>query len=44
MSPMVYTQFVRKFEAQHEVTVFFNLRQVSFPTVSNLSFSIIAIG
>lgn len=33
-APAVYTHFVRKFEAQHEVIVFFHLRQLIQPTVS----------
>jgi len=32
-APAVYTQFVRKFEAQHDVIVFFHLRQLVQPTV-----------
>ncbi|KAH0603870.1 uncharacterized protein H6S33_007529 [Morchella sextelata] len=32
-APAVYTHFVRKFEAQHEVIVFFHLRQLIQPTV-----------
>lgn len=34
-APAVYTHFVRKFEAQHEVIVFFHLRQLVQPTVSS---------
>lgn len=33
LSPPVFTHFLRKFEAQHELSVFFNLQQVSRPTV-----------
>lgn len=34
-APAVYTHFVRKFEAQHDVIVFFHLRQLVQPTVSH---------
>ncbi|RPA99388.1 potassium uptake protein [Choiromyces venosus 120613-1] len=33
LAPAVYTHFVRKFEAQHDVIVFFHLRQLIAPTV-----------
>lgn len=33
LTPAVYTQFTRKFEAQHEITVFFNLRHIPGPHV-----------
>jgi len=33
MSPTVYTHFLRKFEAHHDVTIFFNLRHITFPHV-----------
>lgn len=35
LAPAVYTHFVRKFEAQHDVIVFFHLRQLVQPTVSH---------
>jgi KUP system potassium uptake protein len=35
-APAVYTHFVRKFEAQHDVIVFFHLRQLVQPTVCHL--------
>jgi KUP system potassium uptake protein len=35
-SPAVYTQFLRKVQAAHEVTVFFHLRPIPQPTVSQL--------
>lgn len=34
-APAVYTHFVRKFEAQHDVIVFFHLRQIIQPTVNH---------
>ena len=33
LAPAVYTHFLHKFEAQHEVTIFFHLRQTSLPHV-----------
>jgi len=36
LSPTVYTQFLRKFQAAHEVTVFFHLRPIPLPAVSQL--------
>lgn len=35
MSPSVYTHFLHKFEAQHEVTIFFNLRHITAPHVAD---------
>lgn len=35
MSPAVYTHFLHKFEAQHEVTIFFNLRHITAPHVAD---------
>lgn len=34
-APAVYTHFVQKFEAQHDVIVFFHLRQLVQPSVSH---------
>lgn len=34
LAPPVYTHFLQKFEAQHEVTVFFHLRQTCLPHVA----------
>lgn len=34
-SPPVYAHFIRKFEAQHELTVFFHLRHVSVPHIAD---------
>ncbi|TGZ81375.1 potassium uptake protein [Ascodesmis nigricans] len=34
-SPPVYAHFIRKFEAQHELTIFFHLRHVAGPHVAD---------
>jgi|SRR5271170_5892907 len=46
LSPAVYTQFLRKFQAAHQVTVFFHLRPIPQPTVSQLhqTFPTIIVG
>ncbi|KAF8251827.1 putative potassium transporter 5 [Wilcoxina mikolae CBS 423.85] len=45
LSPTVYVHFLHKFEAHHEVTIFFNLRHLSYPHVDEQDrYSISRIG